>query len=341
MLIGSLFKAALALGAAAGAVITSRAWRARGRLLEPVLPELRSPVLLVPLNFSPRTLPLLRPLVAVPSAVAPGVLVEERVVPAQGGCPGVTVYVYDRPSRPRPSGALLWMHGGGYVARHPAGYHALCSQLCRDLDIVVVSVDYRLAPEHPFPAAIEDCHAALRWVHDHADSLGIDPQRIAVGGDSAGGGLAAALAQLVTDRGEAGVCFQLLVYPMLDDRTVLRTHDGATGAFVWTTPSNEFAWASYLGAPPGGQEDRPYAVPARREDLTGLPPAWIGVGDLDLFHDECVDYAERLAAAGVACDLEVVPGMYHAADVARPGSPAMRAFTAARDAALRAAVGSA
>lgn len=341
MLIGSFIKVGLALGAAAGAVAASQAWRNRGRLLEPVLPELRSPVLLFPLNFSTWTLRLLRPLVAVPSPVATGVVVEQRILATQEDCPEVTVYVYDRPSRHRPSGALLWMHGGGYVARHPAGYHALCSQLCRDLDIVVVSVDYRLAPEHPFPAALEDCHAALRWINEQADFLGIDPERVAVGGDSAGGGLAAALAQLATDRGTARLRFQLLVYPMLDDRTVLRTHDGATGAFVWTSASNEFAWTSYLGHSPGDPEDRPYAVPARREDLTGLPPAWIGVGDLDLFRDECVDYAERLAAAGVPCDLEVVPGMYHAADVVRPGSPAMQAFAAAWEAALGAAVGSA
>ena len=211
-------------------------------------------------------------------------------MPAREGHPGTHVYVYDTPTRPRPTGVLLWIHGGGYVMGDPRGDHDVCSQHARDLGIVVVNVDYRLAPEHPFPAALEDCYAALRWVHENADELGIDPSRIAVGGGSAGGGLAAALAQLAHDRGEVPVCFQYLVYPMLDDRTTLVRKRPRT--LVWTPGANLFGWTSYLGHPPGLEESRPYAVPARREDLSGLPPAWIGVGDIDLFYEEDVAYAE-------------------------------------------------
>jgi acetyl esterase/lipase len=233
------------------------------------------------------------------------------------------------------------MHGGGYVVGSPVTYHEQCSGFADELGIIVVSVDYRLAPEHPFPAGLEDCYTALRWVHDHADALGVDPARIAVGGDSAGGGLAAALAQLALDRGKVPVCFQLLVYPMLDDRTVLRADHGGTGAFVWSPTSNAFGWTSYLGHPPRHDDDRPYAAPARREDLRGLPPAWIGVGGLDLFHDEDLAYAERLRAAGVECEVTVVAGMYHGADVVSGGSAASTAFRAAGRDALGAALASA
>jgi acetyl esterase/lipase len=334
----SAITGALAVGATAGAALVARVVQARRRLMGPVLPELRHPLLLVPLHFGTGSLRLIRRVPVPPTPVVPGVDVEKRTVPTPGQGTGVEVFVYEGPARPRPSGALLWIHGGGYVMGHPATYHELCSRFAHDLGILVVSVDYRLAPEHPFPAGLEDCHAALRWVHDRSEDLGVDPSRIAIGGDSAGGGLAAALAQLAVDRGEVPVCFQLLVYPMLDDRTVLRTDHGGTGSFVWTPESNAFGWTSYLGHPPRDDEDRPYAAPARRADLTGLPPAWIGVGDLDLFHAEDLAYAERLQAAGVPCQVEVVAGMYHAADALFRKSPAMTAFRAARKEALDAAL---
>jgi acetyl esterase/lipase len=201
----------------------------------------------------------------------------------------------------------------------------------------VVSVKYRFAPEHPFPAALEDCYAALGWLHENAEKLGVDRGRIAIGGESAGGGLAAALAQLAHDRGELPVCFQLLVYPMLDDRTALDPTRPRT--LVWTPTGNHFGWTSYLGHPPRLEEDRPYAVPARREDLSGLPPAWIGVGDIDLFYPENVGYAERLQAAGVACQLEVVPGFYHGAFGMAPDDSAIaNGFRNSAKRALRAAL---
>ena len=334
----SAVKCALAVGAAVGAVMASRVVLARRRLMGPVLPELRHPLLLVPVHFGPRSLRLIRRAPIPPTSLAPGIDVAQRTVPACGEHPGVEVFVYDRPTRSRPSGALLWIHGGGFVMGHPVTYHELCSRFAHDVGIVVVSVDYRLAPEHPFPAGLEDCYAALQWVQDHADDLGVDPSRIAIGGDSAGGGLAAALAQLAHDRGEVPVCFQMLVYPMLDDRTVLRRDHSGTGSFVWTPTSNAFGWTSYLGHPARADEDRPYAVPARRADLTGLPPAWIGVGDLDLFHAEDLKYAERLRAAGVPCQLQIVAGMYHGADGLFRTSSAMNAFRAARRDALSTAL---
>ena len=246
--------------------------------------------------------------------------------------------MYDVPDRPRPSGALLWIHGGGFVLGHPAYYHDVCSRLVAELGIVVVSVDYRLAPENPFPAGLEDCYTALAWLHSSAAELGVDPARVAVGGDSAGAGLSAALAQLAHDRGEVPVRFQLLIYPMLDDRTVLRTDHVGTGTFVWSPTSNRFGWTCYLGHPPQAGPERPYAAAARRGDLGGLPPAWIGVGDIDLFHAEDVAYAGRLTAAGVPCELVVVPGMYHGADGLVSGVPSMTAFRDGATEALRAAL---
>ncbi len=218
----------------------------------------------------------------------------------------------------------------------PESGHALCSRFAADLGILVVSVDYRLAPEDPFPAGLDDCYDVLTWIHDHASDLGVDVDRIAVGGDSAGGGLAACLAQLAHDRGGPPICFQLLQYPMLDDRTP-RTegHD----ALVWSATSNRYSWSAYLGHPAGRLEPPPYAAAARRTDLTGLPSAWIGIGDIDLFHDEAVDYAQRLGDSGVEVELHVEPGMYHAAELFAPDAASMQQFRERMVTALGAAVG--
>lgn len=303
--------AATAVGTAAALL---RTVVARHRLVAAVPAELRHPTLYLPLTFSAPVLWFLRRASPRPTALVPGTTVDRRTVRGRSDQPSVDVLVYEPAGRRRPSGALLWIHGGGFVLGDPVTYHDVCSRYAAELGVSVVSVDYRLAPEHPFPAALDDCYAALRWLHDSAAELGVDPARIAVGGDSAGAGLAATLAQLAHDRAEVDICFQLLIYPMLDDRTVLRTDHAGTGQLVWTPASNRFGWTSYLGRPPAGAEYRPYAAAARRDDLQGLPPAWIGVGDVDLFHAEDVEYAERLRAAGVPCDLHVVPDLYHGAD---------------------------
>lgn len=256
--------------------------------------------------------------------VVPSGTGRRTTLPGAGGGPEVTAYRYEAPDRPRPSGALVWIHGGGMVVGAPWIDHRLCDRLARELGLLVVSVDYRLAPEHPFPAAVEDCWAALTWLHGRAEELGVDPARIGVAGASAGGGLAASVAQLAHDRG-VPLAFQGLVYPMLDDRTVLREDHGGRGQVVWTPAHNRDAWGWYLGHEVGVREERAYAVPARRADLTGLAPAWVGVGSADLFHDEDVVYAERLRDDGVPVDLVVVPGMPHAADMV-PGLAAAQGF---------------
>jgi acetyl esterase/lipase len=268
------------------------------------------------------------------AAVPDGVRLRADRVPAAEGRPAVRVLVYERAGRSRPSGALLWIHGGGLVMGAPEQGHDLCSRFAEQLGLVVVGVDYRLAPDHPFPAGLEDCYAALAWLHAQAGALGVDPARIAVGGDSAGGGLAACLAQVAHDRGGPAIRFQLLQYPMLDDRTALREdHD----ALVWTSASNRYGWSAYLGHLPRHDEPRPYASAARRTDLRGLPPTWIGVGDVDLFHRECADYAARLRAAGVPCALHLAPGMYHGAEHFVPAAPSVREFRDRMAAALAAA----
>jgi acetyl esterase/lipase len=183
---------------------------------------------------------------------------------------------------------------------------------------------------------MDDACRALKWLRG---CEGVSPERIAIGGNSAGGGLAAGLVQLAHDRGEVRVAFQLLVYPMLDDRTVLRTDIDPSPLRLWNNRSNRFGWTSYLGAEPGGPKAVAYAAPGRREDLAGLPPAWIGVGTCDLFHDEDVDYARRLEAAGVPCTLKVVPGAFQAFDRVCSDTEVTRDFIGGYRAALREALG--
>ena len=202
-----------------------------------------------------------------------------------------------------------------------------CRRFAQKLGITVGSVEYRPAPEHPFPAALEDCYAALQRL---VALEGVDPARVAIGGASAGGGLAAALALMTRDRGEINPALQLLTYPMLDDRTVARSPLHARNYRLWNERSNRFGWEAYLG-----NANPDIAVPARNADLAGLPPAWIGVGTLDLFHDEDLAYAERLKKAGVPCHVEVVPGAFHGFDRVVPGAPVSRSFFDSQCASLR------
>jgi len=230
-----------------------------------------------------------------------------------------------------PAPALLWLHGGGYVTGSAHQDEPLFRRYATELGITVGAVGYRLAPEHPYPAALDDCDEALSVL---ADLPGVDKTRIAVGGTSAGAGLAAALAIRLRDRGDDRVCFQLLVYPMLDDRTTQRTHANAENFRLWDKASNEFGWSAYLG-----DTDPVLAVPARQADLTGLPAAWIGVGTLDLFHEEDVAYGKRLRRAGVPCEVNVVPGAFHGFYSVAPEAPISREFFATQCDALRAALG--
>jgi acetyl esterase/lipase len=243
---------------------------------------------------------------------AGAVACNERKLPSINGAPSVRVLIYSPPAAAQPAPAVLHIHGGGFLIGNPEMNDSRNRLLAQDMGCVVMSVDYRLAPETPFPGGIEDCYAALYWLHRHAGEMGIDPQRIAIVGESAGGGLAASLALLARDRGEVPVCFQQLIFPMLDDRTgTVGAEHPYAGEFLWRPASNRFAWQSLLNAPPGGSDVSPYAAAARAEDLAGLPPAFIAVGALDLFVEEDIDYARRLIRAGVPTELHVYPGAFH------------------------------
>ena len=201
----------------------------------------------------------------------------------------------------------------------------------------MASVEYRLAPEHPHPAPIEDCFAGLKWLVSNADSLGVDTGRIAVGGASAGGGLAAALALVARDRG-VDIIFQQLICPMLDDRNITRSSHWVHHPKVWNRAANIIGWSSLLGKPAGSEDVSPYASPARAEDLTGLAPAFIIVGDLDLFVDESIEYTRRLAAAGVPTELHILPGAVHGSQYFLPTAEVSMRWKAIEADALRIAL---
>ncbi|MDQ0734732.1 alpha/beta hydrolase [Arthrobacter agilis] len=277
-----------------------------------VAPELRGANLYVDYSFArPWMLPLGRRLLDRATAVPEGVKVRTVSLRSEDG--SVDAFIYEPLHRAEKTGALLWIHGGGHILGTAAGDHSWCAQLSEQLGVPVISVDYRIGP---YPIDLDDCFTGLQWLHDSATSLNIDASRIAVGGASAGGGLAAALAQRAVDH-DIPVAFQMLEYPMLDDRTGLEPDSAGRGRFAWTPTLDRMAWKYYLGHEPGLPDSRQYAVPARRQDLSGLPPAWIGVGSLDLFHDEDLEYAHRLNSAGVPCEVYVEGGMYHGADVAK------------------------
>lgn len=235
-----------------------------------------------------------------------------------------------------PVPALLWIHAGGYVMGAAWQDDPLCAMLARDLGVIVAAVDYRLSPEHRFPVPLNDCYEALTWLADRSD---VDRDRVAIGGASAGGGLAAALTIVARDRGEVRPVFQLLAYPMLDDRTALRTDIDERYVRMWNNAANRLGWESYLGQQFGTDEVSPLASPGRAEDLAGLPPAWIGVGTLDVLHDEGVAYAKKLTEAGIGCELDVIEGAIHAFDSVRPKAPITERFRAAQVGALGAGLG--
>ncbi len=242
----------------------------------------------------------------------PEIDVREEHIPGPPAAPDVRVLVYLPRQGPRPLGCLVWIHGGGYVLGSADADELQVKTIVSQVGCALVSVDYRLAPEAPFPAPVEDCYAALAWVNQHASELGVDPHRIAIGGASAGGGLAAALALLARDRGEFVVTFQLLLVPMLDDRTVSASDPHPyTGEFTWTRARNLFGWSALLGQAPGGADVSPYASPARATSLEGLPAAYLATGALDLFLEEDMEYARRLTRAGVSTELHVYPGAFH------------------------------
>ncbi len=217
---------------------------------------------------------------------------------------------------------IVWMHGGGLVLGNEEQDDPRFDRWCVRHHMMAVSIWYRLAPETPFPGPIEDCYAGLRYVADHAGELGVDVDRIGIGGASAGGGLAAALALLARDQGGPTITSQLLIYPMIDDRQV--TESSTWDVPIWPPSSNAFGWTSYLGDAKGTKGVSPYAAAARAEDLSGLPPAIIVVGALDGFADENIDYARRLNHAGVPVEFHLYPGAPHGFDALLPRSAVAR-----------------
>jgi len=290
-------------------------------------PDLRVIAHLLPGGaFNRRTLPVIRALTRLQARRSP------KDVEVAGLPSGISVRLHRPPHPDNAGGALLWIHGGGYVIGSAAQDDRLCRRFADRLGVPVAAVDYRLAPKHPYPAALEDCYEALAWL---TRLPGIDPTGVAIGGASAGGGLTAALALLARDRGDLAPLFQLMVYPMVDDRSCDRPGVRNRRYRMWNPNTNRLGWTAYLNG-----ADPQVAVPSRHDDLSGLPPAWIGVGTLDPLHDENVEYARRLEDAGVACDLDIVTGAFHGFDIVAPSAGVSRAFFDRQCEALRKAFSS-
>ncbi|MGV9299867.1 alpha/beta hydrolase [Amycolatopsis sp. NPDC003676] len=254
-----------------------------------------------------------------------GVTARDETVPGPEGAPDVPIRVYT-PDRVATKALLFDIHGGGFALGDLEVDHATNVELARELGVVVVSVEYRLAPENPYPAGLEDCYAALEWSVKHADELGVDPEKVVVYGVSAGGGLAAALALLARDRGGPSIAFQFLSVPELDDRLETGSMRQFADTPIWHRGAAEASWDYYLGGPGkrGGPDVSVYAAPARATDLSGLPPAYVSVMEFDPLRDEGIAYAQALLAAGVPTELHLFPGTFHGSAVLRHATVSRR-----------------
>ncbi|SES11161.1 alpha/beta hydrolase [Sphingobium sp. YR768] len=316
----------------------------RAFILETVTPELR-PFAARMLDgagyppIGPDNLAIARKTPPPVSPIPVTVPVQKRIIPGSKGQPDVTIYILNaKPGQKRP--ALLHTHGGGFIIGSAEASIAELQKLCLALDCTAITVEYRLAPETTYAGSLEDNYAGLKWLYDHADEVGAEPARIALVGESAGGGHAALLAIAARDRGEIPIAFQCLIYPMLDDRTgTSRPVARHQGTLIWTPYSNRFGWKSFLGVEPGGSTAPKGAVPARLQNFKGLAPAFIGVGSIDLFFDEDVEYARRLGDAGVPVELLVLPGAFHGFDVLTPDSLIAKQFNEAKVLALKRGLG--
>lgn len=308
--------------------------------LAPIAPELRPAARrMIEAGFGPITpaaLPEIQRNFPPPMpTLQPGVPVREEDIPAAGTLPAVKVYVVNsEPTLSRP--AILHTHGGGHLVGSARGELLGLQNTARELDCTIVTVEYSLSPGVRWTTSTEQTYHALKWLHANAAALGVGPARIALMGESAGGGHAATLSIKARDRGEVPVLFQALVYPMIDDRTGSTVTPPPHLATVgWSAPENRLGWGSFLGVEPGSADVSSTAAPARLQNVTGLPPAWIGVGSVDLFAPEDIDYARRLALANVPVELLVVPGAFHGFDGAAADTAPARMFTQSKLNALR------
>ncbi len=270
----------------------------------------------------------------------PAPQLQRRTISGSKGNPPVTIFIVDPSPGTHGRPAYIYVHGGGYVMFSANRNPKFLQNIATENDCVVIAVDYRLAPEAHFPAALEDIYATLCWVRDNADALGVNAGHIAVGGESAGAGHVASLAIVARDRSGPKIAFQLLIYPMLDDRTgSSRAAAPHAGRFIWTPASNRFGWSSLLGMPAGSDAVPAHWVPARVDNLADLPPTYVAAGAIDLFARESTDFASRLIDAAVPTELLIVPGAYHGFDLAVPGASVSRRFTASWKAALKRGLG--
>lgn len=264
------------------------------------------------------------------------VKMESLTIPGLEGGPDIGINIFTPVGGDDLKPAMLHIHGGGYIVGTADLGNVGNTRTASEVGCVVVSVDYQLSPEVTAPTAVKECYTALKWLHENADELGVDRSRIAIGGESAGGGLTANLALYARDCGEIDICFQLLIYPMLGDRTVIRSDGNPhVGEFGWTHDANAFGWTSLLGQSPGEEEVPPYSVAARATDLSNLPPAYMYVGSLDLFLEEDVEYAMRMLKAGVPVELHVLAGAYHGFEMAPKARVSIKAEQESRDALKR------
>jgi acetyl esterase/lipase len=261
----------------------------------------------------------------------PNVAAEDRMVPGPDGAPDIRVRIYRPVDATGTLPGIYYIHGGGMILGNIEEEDPVAAAVCEHVDAVVVSVEYRLAPEHPHPAQVEDCYAGLVWMARNAAELRFNPDRLAIYGGSAGGGLTIATSMLARDRGFPALRFQMPIYPMIDDRNETPSSHEISDIGVWDRAGNIEAWKWYLG---DGKPDQ-YAAPARAEDLAGLPPTFIDVGTVDLFRDEDIAFAQRLMAAGVPTELHVTPGAYHSAEILAPAAPLSERIWARRYEALR------
>ncbi len=254
-----------------------------------------------------------------PALVDESLSLNDEIIPGPDSNP-LRLRIYSPKSQNEALPALLWIHGGGYILGSADDNDDLCMRFVQEANCVVVSVDYRLAPEHPYPAPIEDCYSALKWIADHAEELNIDPNSIGVAGASAGGGLTAALTLLARDRQYPSLCFQMPLYPMIDDRNNTPSTNEIKAGFVWNQQTNEAGWKMYLGELYGTDRIPAYAAPARAEDYSNLPYTYTCVGQLDPFRDETIAYVTKLAQAGVDVEFHLYPGAYHGFEGINPGA---------------------